>query len=467
MFGFYLNYFLVIIKFMLKIEIPQDVNLIIDELSKAGFEAYAVGGCVRDSILGREPNDWDITTSAKPEDIKKIFHRTIDTGIQHGTVTVLIKGNGYEVTTYRIDGEYTDHRRPDEVTFTSDLSEDLLRRDFTINAMAYSNENGLVDLYGGVDDLEKGIIRCVGNPDDRFDEDALRIMRAVRFSAQLNYSIEKKTMEAITELADTLTKISAERIQTELVKLLLSDHPEKLITAYELGITKVILPEFDRCMSTPQNNPHHMFNVGEHIVKSIQNIRSDRILRLTMLMHDIGKADTISIDNEGICHFYGHAETSVQLAKGIFKRLKFDRDTMDRTCNLVRYHDDRFPATAKNVRRAMNRIGTTDFPLFIEVRYADTLAQSNLYRQEKLKYIDDIDKLYKEILEKQEPVTIKDLAVNGKDLISAGITPGRQLGSALNAMLDDVLDNPEHNSKEYLLEPERLKSFLTDQINEG
>ena len=443
----------------MKIKLPDNVKMILDRLHAEGFEAYAVGGCVRDSILGRVPGDWDITTNALPEDTKKLFKRTIDTGIEHGTVTIMVDKEGYEVTTYRIDGKYEDSRHPSEVTFTKSLTEDMKRRDFTINAMAYNEEEGLIDRFGGLEDIKAKVIRCVGNPKERFSEDALRIMRAVRFSAQLDYSIESKTREAITELAGTLTKISAERIQTELVKLLLSDHPERLMTAYELGITKVILPEFDRCMDTPQNNPHHMYNVGEHIMKSVQNVRADRVLRLTMLMHDMGKADTISIDNDGVCHFFGHAEVSVSIAKNIFKRLKFDRDTMDRACNLIKYHDDRFPATPRNVRRAMNRIGK-DFPLFIEVRYADTLAQSEFARAEKLKLIDDTYNLYKEIIEKKEPVTIKDLVVNGKDLMEAGVSQGKEIGNVLKAMLEDVLDAPEHNNKDYLLEPERLKSFL-------
>ena len=241
----------------MKIKLPDNVKMILDRLHEAGFEAYAVGGCVRDSILGRIPGDWDITTNALPQDTKKLFKRTIDTGIEHGTVTIMVGKEGYEVTTYRIDGKYEDSRHPSEVTFTKNLTEDMKRRDFTINAMAYNDEEGIIDRFGGMEDIEKGLIRCVGNPKERFSEDALRIMRAVRFAAQLNYSIEDETKNAISELADTLKNISAERIQTELVKLLLSDHPERLMTAYELGITKVILPEFDRCMETPQNNPHH------------------------------------------------------------------------------------------------------------------------------------------------------------------------------------------------------------------
>ncbi len=452
----------------MKICLPENVKKILDTMHQAGYEAYVVGGCVRDGILGREPGDWDITTNALPEDTKRLFKRTIDTGIEHGTVTIMMGKEGYEVTTYRIDGEYEDNRHPSEVTFTKNLTEDMKRRDFTINAMAYNEEEGLIDRFGGLEDIDAGIIRCVGEPEERFSEDALRIMRAVRFSAQLNYEIEEKTKEAIKKLAETLKKISAERIQTELVKLILSEHPEKIRDAYELGITGVILPEFDRCMETPQNNPHHMYNVGEHIIKSLEFVRSDRVLRLTMLMHDIAKPVTINIDSEGICHFKGHAELGVQMAHDIFRRFKFDRNTMDRVCNLIKYHDDRFPANPRTIRRAMNRVGVSEFPFLMEVRYADTMAQSEFHREEKLQLIEDTKKLYNEIIDNKDCVTIKELAVNGKDLIALGINPGKQIGEILSLMLADVIDEPEHNSKEYLLEPERLKKiFLKDQINEG
>ncbi|MBO4515022.1 MAG: CCA tRNA nucleotidyltransferase, partial [Lachnospiraceae bacterium] len=265
------------------IEIPQKAKEILDVLHGAGFEAYVVGGCVRDSILGRTPQDWDVTTSARPEEVKALFRRTIDTGIQHGTVTVMMDKEGFEVTTYRIDGKYEDSRHPSEVIFTPSLEEDLKRRDFTINAMAYNDRDGLVDLFGGMEDMEKKVIRCVGDARARFGEDALRIMRAVRFSAQLGYEIEAQTREAIRELAPTLRNISAERIQTELIKLVVSGHPEYLRIAWETGITKVVLPEFDLMMETPQNHPHHCYNVGEHTLVSMTQVSADKVLRLTML----------------------------------------------------------------------------------------------------------------------------------------------------------------------------------------
>ncbi|MBP3783627.1 MAG: CCA tRNA nucleotidyltransferase [Butyrivibrio sp.] len=448
----------------MKIEIPKNAKMILDTMHEAGYEAYIVGGCVRDAILGKEPSDWDITTNALPAQVKELFRRTIDTGIEHGTVTVMAGKEGYEVTTYRIDGKYEDSRHPSEVTFTRDLLEDMKRRDFTINAMAYNEEEGLVDRFGGIEDLNNRIIRCVGEPTERFTEDALRIMRAVRFAAQLDYDIEEKTVAAIKELSPTLKKISAERIQTELVKLLTSDHPEKIRLAYELGITAVVLPEFDRCMETGQNNIHHMYNVGEHTVVALENIRNDKLLRLTMLMHDFGKPATMTIDEEGVTHFKGHAALGSKMAKDILKRLKFDRDTMDRVSNLVKYHDDRYEPSPSVIRRAINRVGEEDFPLLFDIRYADTMAQSTYMRQEKLLLIEETRKVYQDIIDKKDCVSLKSLAVNGKDLISLGIKPSKQMGDILKAMLEDVLEDPSRNTKDYLLEPERLRNkYMKDQ----
>ena len=448
----------------MKIEIPKNAKMILDTMHDAGYEAYIVGGCVRDAILGKEPSDWDITTNALPAQVKELFRRTIDTGIEHGTVTVMAGKEGYEVTTYRIDGKYEDSRHPSEVTFTRDLLEDMKRRDFTINAMAYNEEEGLVDRFGGIEDLNNRIIRCVGEPTERFTEDALRIMRAVRFAAQLDYDIEEKTVAAIKELSPTLKKISAERIQTELVKLLTSDHPEKIRLAYELGITAVVLPEFDRCMETEQKNIHHMYNVGEHTVVALENIRNDKLLRLTMLMHDFGKPATITIDEEGVTHFKGHAALGSKMAKDILKRLKFDRDTIDRVSNLVKYHDDRYEPSPSVIRRAINRVGEEDFPLLFDIRYADTMAQSTYMRQEKLLLIEETRKVYQDIIDKKDCVSLKSLAVNGKDLISLGIKPSKQMGDILKAMLEDVLEDPSRNTKDYLLEPERLRNkYMKDQ----
>ena len=361
---------------MVEIQIPEKVNKIIHTLQEHGYEAYAVGGCVRDSFLGREPMDWDITTSAMPEETKALFPHTFDTGIEHGTITVLLDHEGFEVTTYRVDGKYEDSRHPKEVIFVRNLQEDLLRRDFTINAMAYNEQDGLVDLFHGMEDLKKGVIRCVGNAEARFSEDALRILRAIRFSAQLGFEIEKETRQAIRKLAPNLSYISAERIQTELVKLLVSDHPEKIRDAYELGITKVILPEFDAMMETTQETLHHCYNVGEHTIHALMNIPADKVLRLTMLFHDTGKPARKTVDPDGTAHFKGHAYVSEELTKSIMHRLKFDNDTLHKVTRLVLNHDYRMPAVPKNVRRAMNKIGEDIFPYYMEVRRADVLAQS-------------------------------------------------------------------------------------------
>ena len=431
----------------MKIELPRKVVLIIKNLQRHGYDAYAVGGCVRDSILNRKPEDWDITTSAKPEQVKRIFRRTVDTGIEHGTVTVLIGKDGFEVTTYRVDGLYEDGRHPKEVTFTSRLEEDLKRRDFTINAMAYNDDERLVDAFGGMGDLNYHLIRCVGDPKERFSEDALRILRAVRFSAQLAFPIEPETAEAIKSLAPNLEKISAERIQAELVKLLVSDHPERIQDACELGITKVVLPEWDDMVGVKQNTPHHKYDVAAHTVHALQNVKNDKVLRLTMLFHDMGKPVMKTTDENGRDHFKGHAIASEQIAKTVMKRLKFDNDTIRKVTKLVAYHDYRMEPTGANVRRAMHEIGVELFPYYLAVRLADTKAQSSYERRGKLENIIQIRELYRNALRNKECVTLKDLAVTGTDLINLGIAPGKELGTLLNELLDMVIEDPAWNQK--------------------
>ena len=435
----------------MQIRLPEKVHNIINTLEEAGYEAYAVGGCVRDSVLGRTPDDWDITTSAKPDEMKRLFPRTVDTGIKHGTVTVLLGGEGFEVTTYRIDGTYEDGRHPSEVTFTASLKEDLRRRDFTINAMAYNERDGLVDLYGGLADIENQVIRCVGNAEERFDEDALRMLRAVRFSAQLGYRIDETTGEAIKALAPNLQKISAERIQVELVKLVISPHPDYLRNAYELGITAQVLPEFDLCMETPQRHKHHCYDVGEHILHSMLGVEPDKVLRLGMLFHDIGKPQTLTIDPDGTTHNKRHPFEGEKITRKVMRRLKFDNDTTDKVTKLVLYHDYDIALTEAGVRRAVNRIGEEIFPMIFSVRRADIAAQSDYMREEKLAKVAYIEKLYRGILSRKEAVTLKDLAISGNDLIAEGMPPGRQIGETLSALLERVLDDPSLNTKEILL----------------
>ena len=447
----------------MKIQIPEKVNMIIQQLSENGYDAYAVGGCVRDIILGREPEDWDITTSAKPQEVKKLFKRTIDTGIQHGTVTVLMDKEHYEVTTYRLDGEYEDNRHPKEVLFTSSLKEDLRRRDFTINAMAYNDKEGLIDLFEGMKDLRDGLIRCVGSAAERFDEDALRILRAVRFSAQLGFQIEEATMEAVRDKAGLLRNISAERIRVELTKLLISDHPERLRNLYEAGITAVILPEFDTMMVTGQRNIHHAYSVGEHTIRAVaavagpqrENrypIRERTILRWTMLLHDVEKPSSKTVGKDGQEHFYGHQEKGAMTAKRILKDLKFDNDTMNAVIHLIRWHDYRFVLTPAGIRKAAAKIGKEYMELLFEVNRADTAGKNPGHTEEKYHRIATACVLYQRVLELEQCVSLKELKLNGNDLIREGFRPGKELGQILNHLLDRVIEEPTLNHKDMLLQ---------------
>lgn len=443
--------------------IPEKVQYIIDTLVSNGFEAYAVGGCVRDMILGKEPEDWDITSSAKPQDVKRVFRRTVDTGIIHGTVTVLLDKEHYEVTTYRLDGIYEDNRHPKEVSFTGDLQEDLKRRDFTINAMAYNPKDGIIDLYGGMDDLKNRLIRCVGKANERFDEDALRILRAIRFSAQLDFQVEEDTKEAIMAKAELLSNISAERIRAELTKLLVSDHPDRLRMLYELGISNVILPEFDKMMVTSQENIHHAYDVGEHTIRAVTAVAGNTsenrfsphercILRWTMLLHDIEKPGTITRGKDGQNHFYGHQEKGAATARRILKDLKFDNETLEAVVHLVRWHDYRFDLTPIGIRKATAKIGKEYMELLFEVNYADTSGKNPKTNSDKFIQLEEVRLLYNQMIEKNECVCLKDLEISGKDLIALGFKPGRRMGLILNHLLDAVIENPSLNDKEALLD---------------
>lgn len=442
----------------LSMRIPENAAVILKGLSEAGYEAYVVGGCVRDSLLGREPKDWDITTSARPEQVKAVFAHTIDTGIEHGTVTVMIGKEGYEVTTYRIDGEYEDSRHPKEVQFTSQLLEDLKRRDFTINAMAYNPDRGIVDAFDGIGDLERKIIRCVGVPQERFDEDALRIMRAVRFSAQLGFEIDGPTKEAITEKVQQLENISAERIQMELVKILVSDHPEYMRLACDLGITAVVLPEYDRIRGVSQHTPNHIYDVEEHTLRAMMNIVPDKVLRLTMLMHDFGKPDVKKVVEGSREIFYKHPEVSAAYAEKIMRRLKFDNDTRTKVVRLVKWHGLKYDASEVSVRRALNRVGQDIFEDFIRVQHADIEAKNPAVIPGKLALLAEKEKTYHKVIAEGQCFTVRQLAIGGLDLIRAGIEPGPLLGAVLDKLTEAVIDDQRMNNKEKLLElAEKLK----------
>ena len=436
---------------MKTIVLPEKVSHILSVLSGAGYEAWAVGGCVRDAILGRVPGDWDITTNALPAEIKQLFRRTVDTGIAHGTVTVMLGSDGYEVTTYRQDGDYSDHRHPDKVTFTSSLEEDLKRRDFTINAMAYRPEAGLVDLFGGQEDLKGRIIRCVGDPRERFDEDALRIMRALRFSAQLGFKLDPKTRAAIREFAPRLQFVSRERIREELLKLLVSPHPDRLLDLAECGITAEIFPLWDTMLKTDQSNPYHTLSVGMHTLRVIENVPAEPVLRLAALLHDSGKPACKTVDSGERTHFHGHAQAGAKIAEAFLKEMRFDNKTVSDVARLVAVHDDHYPAAPASVRKEISRVGEELFPSYLKLVLADNLAKSPYAQDQFMRRYTTVCRLYEEIKSAGDCITLKDLAVKGSDLIAAGMKPGPEMGEVLGRMLNDVLGDPGHNDKEYLL----------------
>ncbi|MBQ8633474.1 MAG: CCA tRNA nucleotidyltransferase [Lachnospiraceae bacterium] len=447
----------------MKIQVPEKVNYIIETLLQHGYEAYAVGGCVRDSLLGREADDWDITTSASPQDVKALFRRTIDTGIQHGTVTVMLDKEGFEVTTYRIDGEYEDGRHPKEVLFTKNLEEDLKRRDFTINAMAYNEQSGMVDIFGGIEDLDNKIIRCVGTAGDRFNEDALRIMRAFRFSAQLGFAIEENTRSAAAGLAENLMKISAERIRTELTKLLLSDHTDRLVWMKENGITRVVLPELDKMLATEHNRDGFRYNIGEHTLQVIAYVgntkKQEKFIGAAAPDAPVDKIVNRKQREKKELQILRYAALlhEAEKPKEVMQRLKFDNETIDYVVRLAAAHGEYLDLCenhSKNLtamRKLMYRLGPDLMELLWELQLADILAFSSDSLREKLNALAETKKLYTEVLERGDCVSLKQLAVNGKDLVAMGMKPGKQIGEQLDRFLQEVLENPDKNTKEYLL----------------
>lgn len=437
------------------IKVPEETRFIISILQRNNYKAYIVGGCVRDRLLLKEPNDWDITTSAKPEETMKIFkaagYKVIPTGLIHGTVTAMIGKVGYEITTFRIDGEYSDGRHPDRVEFTDEVREDLSRRDFTINSMAYNDEDGLVDYFNGYEDLNNKIVRCVGDPNKRFNEDALRMLRAIRFSAQLGFEIEGKTVEAIKINYKLIKNISAERIQVEINKILMSDNPNFIEKLYEYKLLDCIIPEYSLCFECEQNNPNHIYNVGVHIQNSLMYVEKSLSLRLAMLFHDMGKPLCKTTDDNGIDHFYCHAEKSFFLAESILKRLKYDNATIVKVKTLVKFHDAAID-NLKQVRKILSKIGEENFIDLLKVKEADIRAQNNQYYKERHNKLDFAKDMFNKIIAENNCFRLKDLAVGGRDLMCIGIKDGRLIGKTLNKLLEMVIENPELNSKKTLLE---------------
>ncbi|MEG0614541.1 MAG: HD domain-containing protein [Oscillospiraceae bacterium] len=435
----------------MKIEIPPRIMDFLRALWQGGFDAYIVGGCVRDNLLGKIPSDYDITTNATPDEMKACFSgfKVFETGLKHGTLTVYFKGISAEITTFRIDGEYSDHRRPDGVFFTKSLKDDLARRDFTINSMAYSGGE-IVDFFGGKEDISNEIIRCVGDAQKRFSEDALRIMRAIRFAAALGFSIEEKTENALILQKSLLNDIAVERFSAELVKLICGDYCYQVLEKY-VEIISEIIPEIKPCIGFEQRNKYHKYTVWGHIIKAVAEVKNERILRLTMLFHDIGKPLCMRVSDDGQGHFGGHEEQSAAIAGKILRRLKFDKDTISRVCLLIRVHhlNSECNSSGKTVKKILNELGTEAFFQLLEVQRADAKSKQDFCR-ERLKLLDIEEISAKKILENGECFSLKQLAIKGGDLINLGVEPCK-IGEILENILGQVINEKVPNERETLM----------------
>jgi len=433
---------------------PNQVQYIIDTLQHKGFRAFVVGGCVRDMILGITPKDWDITTNALPEQVMNVFrdHNVIPTGIDHGTVTVMADGIGYEITTFRKEGKYSDNRHPDEVTFTDDLVEDLSRRDFTIGAMAFNFTEGLFDPFGGRMDLINNVIRCVGNANERFSEDALRMMRAVRFASRFGFIIDENTLDAIYKNADKIMVVSKERIMSELNQILLSNNVSYGFGLLEMSnILKYILPELNTTINVQQNNPYHNHDVFDHIIKSVIAIEPTLHLRLTALLHDIAKPLCKTTDEYGIDHFYNHPIVGSDMAVEILRRLRYDNHIIMKVRNLVLHHDAEISVNKRSIKKWLNKIGEENFRDLLKFKYADMIAQSQLAYDRKKDNLVQIEVLLNEIIADNQCFSKKDLAINGSDLIKLGFKEGKIVGRLINVLVDMVIESPELNDRERLI----------------
>lgn len=443
-------------------ELPDGAQHILQTLNCAGHEAYLVGGCVRDLLRDVKPHDWDICTSALPEETERCFagRRIIETGLKHGTVTVLVEGEPYEITTYRTEGPYSDSRRPDFVRFVPDLEQDLARRDFTMNAIAMDLEGNLRDPFGGGDDIKAGLIRCVGEPDQRFQEDGLRVMRALRFAAVFGYKIEKQTAQAVHENRAMLNRVAAERINAELCKLLVGQSAGDVLRQYP-DVFCQFWPQLGPLVMLEQNNPWHCWGGWEHTIHALEAAPADVTLRLTMLLHDIGKPACKSTDEQGIDHFYGHPAVSARLADKMLRALKFDNKTRERVVLLVERHDVQLPPRSQVIRRWLNRLGSEAFFQLLEVKRVDNMGQAPEKVRDRLAELDMIRAKAERILAERQCLTLKDLAVNGRDVIAAGIEPGPEVGRVLEKLLERVLSEDIPNERKILL---KLVNYtVTDQ----
>ncbi len=439
-------------------DLPQDAAWLLNRLGQHGYEAYVVGGCVRDALLGATPKDWDICTSARPEEMQRVFAdcRVVETGLKHGTLTVVRNGRPYEITTFRVDGAYSDHRHPDGVTFVRDVVRDLARRDFTVNAMAYHPQTGLVDAFGGRADLARGVIRCVGKPEERFDEDALRILRALRFASSYGFSIEPETDAAIRRLYRALDQVAPERVRVELQKLLCGRSAGEILRAYPEVIT-FLLPELKPCVGFDQRTPYHRWDVWEHTVRAVDKVRPVEALRLAMLLHDSGKPACFTLDEDGKGHFFGHAKVSKCLAETALTRLRVDNATRDRVLLLVEKHDLELSPERPLLTRRLSQLGEARLRDLMEVQRADALAKGTEDETEVNARAAAMQSALDALLLEKPCVTLRDLAVHGSDLLDIGYAKGPALGRCLNALLEGVVSGRVENDRETLLALARSK----------
>jgi len=438
---------------------PEFVKKVLLKLEEAGYEAWCVGGCVRDSLMGREPGDWDVTTSALPEETMAVFGEyAFATGLQHGTVTVRSDHQSVEVTTYRVDGAYHDHRRPDSVTFTCSLEEDLRRRDFTVNAMAMDLRGELRDPFGGQADLKSGILRCVGEPDRRFEEDALRLMRGLRFAAVLGFDLEKNTAVSIHRNKEALKDIAVERIQVELFKLLEGRNAAEILRQFP-DVIGVFWPEILPMVGFDQRNHHHCYDVWEHTLHAVASVPGDAVLRCAMLLHDIGKPCCFTVDGKGIGHFYGHGAISRELSDAMLRRLKCGNELRETIVRLVEWHDREIQRTDKAVRRALRVLGEENLRRLIHIKRGDNLAQASEYHHRQIE-IDKAEAILNRLIEENACFSLKQLAVNGRDMMRLGLE-GPAIGKVLNLLLDAVINGEAPNEYEVLVN--KATQFVTEK----
>ncbi|NLM43908.1 MAG: HD domain-containing protein [Clostridiales bacterium] len=437
----------------MRLNIPHFVMSILNRLTDNGHEAYIVGGCIRDILLDKEPEDWDVATSALPHNVMEIFRdkKVISTGEKYGTVTVVEHDDKVEVTTFRSEGGYSDSRHPDWVSFGDNVVDDLSRRDFTINSIAWNHIKGIIDPFGGMEDLNKGIIRAVGNPPDRFSEDALRMIRAVRFASNLNFVIEDETLKAIKNLASTIKNISIERIREELFKILAGPSPSYgMNILMDAGLIEFMLPEMMMTIDFRQNNPYHYMDVYQHTLCVLDNCPPLLHIRLAALFHDIGKPYCYTEDAKGIGHFYGHDKKSVEIAIKTLKRLKSSNKLIKKVSLLVEHHMKYYKRNERyKIKRLIGEIGKDNIFDLLSLQKADAMCKN---KPELIDNALEMENTVEDIFSRNEPIDLKDLAINGEDLIKSGFNPGVEMGKILNELLDMVIKRPELNNKETLLE---------------